>query len=149
MLWREIVLLIFDDLSVIPSTASEALERNEMFYFTGKKCSKGHLSLRYASTKHCKMCSKIREKVRWADSKSRDKCLDKQRRWRKQNFEYFQSYMKEWRSKNQEKVNLWEAYNQACDNSGNYEPIVVLKRNNQKPLVLIDAEYFMVLHNGH
>ena len=51
--------------------------------------------------------------------------------------------------KNQEKVNLWEAYNQACDNSGNYEPIVVLKRNNQKPLVLIDAEYFMVLHNGH
>ena len=79
MLWREIVLLIFDDLSVIPSTASEALERNEMFYFTGKKCSKGHLSLRYASTKHCKMCSKIREKVRWADSKSRDKCLDKQR----------------------------------------------------------------------
>ena len=48
--------------------------------------------------------------------------------------------------KNQEKVNLWEAYNQACDNSGNYEPIVVLKRNNQKPLVLIDAEYFMILH---
>ena len=88
MLWREIVLLIFDDLSVIPSTASEALERNEMFYFTGKKCSKGHLSLRYASTKHCKMCSKIREKVRWADSKSRRKCLDKQRRWRKENFEY-------------------------------------------------------------
>jgi len=97
--------LIFDDLSVIPSTASEALERNEMFYFTGKKCSKGHLSLRYASTKHCKMCSKIREKVRWADSKSRDKCLDKQRRWRKQNFEYYQSYMKEWRSENQDKVN--------------------------------------------
>ena len=105
MLWREIVLLIFDDLSVIPSTASEALERNEMFYFTGKKCSKGHLSLRYASTKHCKMCSRIREKLRWADNKSRNKCLDKQRRWRKQNFEYFQSYMKEWRSKNQEKVN--------------------------------------------
>jgi len=51
--------------------------------------------------------------------------------------------------KNQEKVNLWEAYNQACDNSGNYEPIVVLKRNNQKPLVLIDAEYFVRLHNGH
>ena len=105
MLWRVTALLIFDDLSVIPSTASEALERKEMFYFTGKKCRKGHLSLRYASTKHCKMCSKIREKVRWADSRSRDKCLDKQRRWRKENFEYFQSYMKEWRSKNQEKVN--------------------------------------------
>ena len=48
--------------------------------------------------------------------------------------------------KNQEKVNLWEAYNQACDNSGHYEPIVVLKRNNQKPLVFVDAEYFVRLH---
>ena len=62
MLWREIVLLIFDDLSVIPSTASEALERNEMFYFTGKKCSKGHLSLRYASTSIAR-CAPIREKL--------------------------------------------------------------------------------------
>ena len=49
--------------------------------------------------------------------------------------------------KNQEKVNLWEAYKQACDNSGKYEPIVVLKRNNHKPLVIIDAESFVKLHN--
>ena len=51
--------------------------------------------------------------------------------------------------KNQEKLNIWESYKQASDNAGKYEPIVVIKRNNQKPLVLIDAEYFMVLHNGH
>ena len=51
--------------------------------------------------------------------------------------------------KNQEKLNIWESYKQACDNAGKYEPIVVIKRNNQKPLVLIDAEYFMRLHNGH
>ena len=49
--------------------------------------------------------------------------------------------------KNQEKVNVWEAYKQACDNSGKYEPIVVLKRNNHKPLVIIDAESFVKLHN--
>ena len=49
--------------------------------------------------------------------------------------------------KNQEKINLWEAYKQACDNSGKYEPIVVLKRNNHKPLVIIDAESFVKLHN--
>ena len=48
--------------------------------------------------------------------------------------------------KNQEKLNIWEAYKQACENAGHYEPIVVIKRNNQKPLVLIDAEYFMILH---
>ena len=49
--------------------------------------------------------------------------------------------------KNQEEINLWEAYKQACDNSGKYEPIVVLKRNNHKPLVIIDAESFVKLHN--
>ena len=49
--------------------------------------------------------------------------------------------------KNQEKVNIWDAYDQAQENSGDYEPIVVLKRNNTKPLVLIDADYFLGLHN--
>ena len=48
--------------------------------------------------------------------------------------------------KNQEKVNIWDAYEQAEENSKNYEPIVVLKRNNTKPLVLIDADYFVNLH---
>ena len=48
--------------------------------------------------------------------------------------------------KNQEKVNIWESYSQAVENSKDYEPIVVLKRNNHKPLVLVDAEYFIGLH---
>ena len=41
--------------------------------------------------------------------------------------------------KNQEKVNVWESYKQAEDNSKDYEPVVVIKRNNSKPLVLVDA----------
>ena len=45
--------------------------------------------------------------------------------------------------KNQEKVNVWEAYKQAEENSKGYEPIVVIKRNNSKPVVVIDAEYFV------
>ena len=48
--------------------------------------------------------------------------------------------------KNQEKLNLWEAYSQSEAKCGDYEPIVFLKRNNQKPLVLVDADYFMRLH---
>ena len=48
--------------------------------------------------------------------------------------------------KNQESVNIWKAYEQAGENSGDYEPIVVLKRNKSKPLVLVDAEYFVRLH---
>ena len=45
--------------------------------------------------------------------------------------------------KNQESVNVWKSYEQAAENSGEYEPIVVIKRNKSKPLVLIDAEYFV------
>jgi len=50
--------------------------------------------------------------------------------------------------KNQEKINIWESYKQAEENSKDYEPIVVLKRNNHKPLVLVDAEYFVKLHTN-
>ena len=49
--------------------------------------------------------------------------------------------------KNQESVNVWKSYEQAEENSGDYEPIVVLKRNNTKPLILVDADYFVRLHN--
>ena len=45
--------------------------------------------------------------------------------------------------KNQEKVNVWEAYAQAEQNCKGYEPVVVIKRNRQKPLVLVDAEHFV------
>ena len=50
--------------------------------------------------------------------------------------------------KNQEKINLWESYNQAQQNSKNHEPVVILKRNNSKPLILVDAEYFVKLHQN-
>tara|TARA_X000000950_G_C13883238_1_gene647786 strand:- start:169 stop:504 length:336 start_codon:yes stop_codon:yes gene_type:complete len=49
--------------------------------------------------------------------------------------------------KNQEKVNVWEAYAQASSNCKGYEPLVVIKRNRHKPLVLMDAEEFVKLLN--
>ena len=50
--------------------------------------------------------------------------------------------------KNQEKLNIWESYSQAVDNCKDYEPVVVIKRNNHKPLVVVDAEYFVGLHKN-
>jgi len=47
--------------------------------------------------------------------------------------------------KNVEKLNVWEAYEQAKANCGSYEPIVVMKKNHKKPLVVIDAESFINL----
>ena len=48
--------------------------------------------------------------------------------------------------KNQEKINVWSAYDQASENSLGYTPLVVIKRNRSKPLVVIDAETFIELH---
>lgn len=49
--------------------------------------------------------------------------------------------------KNVEKLNVWEAYEQASANCGDYEPIVVMKKNGKKPLVVVDAEYYIKLHS--
>ena len=48
--------------------------------------------------------------------------------------------------KNQEKINVWSAYDQASENSLGYTPLVVIKRYRSKPLVVIDAETFISLH---
>lgn len=50
--------------------------------------------------------------------------------------------------KNVEKLNIWEAYEQASANSGEYEPIVIMKKNGKKPLVVVDAEYYISLFGG-
>jgi len=47
--------------------------------------------------------------------------------------------------KNVEKLHIRQAYAQATANSGNYEPMCVIKKNNVKPLVVLDAEYFIDL----
>lgn len=50
--------------------------------------------------------------------------------------------------KNQEKMKyLWDAYEQAVNNSNNLEPMVVIKINQKKPLVVIDAEHFFLLQS--
>jgi hypothetical protein len=46
-------------------------------------------------------------------------------------------------AKNCEKLNVWSAYEQATSNCGNYEPILFMKKNHKKPLVVIDAEKFV------
>jgi hypothetical protein len=50
--------------------------------------------------------------------------------------------------KNVEKLNVWEAYEQAKANAGTYEPIVVMKKNHKKPLVVMDAENFIKMMKG-
>ena len=49
--------------------------------------------------------------------------------------------------KNQERLNLWEAWKQAEANAGDYEPCVIIKKNRHKPLAVVDAEHFIGLLN--
>jgi len=48
--------------------------------------------------------------------------------------------------KNVEKLNVWDAYDQAKANCGDYEPIVIMKKNGKKPLVVMDAKSFIKLN---
>ena len=45
--------------------------------------------------------------------------------------------------KNQERMNIWQAWEQANNNKGIYEPLVVIKKNGVRPLVVLDAENFL------
>ena len=38
---------------------------------------------------------------------------------------------------------MYEAYAQASANSGDHEPILFMKKNHKKPLVVVDAEWFI------
>ena len=48
--------------------------------------------------------------------------------------------------KNVEKVNVWDSMEQAKVNAKKGEPLVIIKRNQSNPLALVDAEYFVKLH---
>ena len=47
--------------------------------------------------------------------------------------------------KSVEKLNVYGAYEQASANGGDYEPVLFMKKNRKKPLVVIDADYFISL----
>jgi len=48
-------------------------------------------------------------------------------------------------AKNVEKLNVWGAYEQAEANSGKHEPLLIMKKNKKKPLVVLDLEAFINL----
>ena len=50
--------------------------------------------------------------------------------------------------KNQERMNIWSAWEQANNNKGIYEPLVVIKKNGINPLVVLDAENFLEMIKG-
>ena len=51
--------------------------------------------------------------------------------------------------KNQEKINIWDSLNQAEENSGDYEPVLIFKRNRSKTYAVLEIQKFIELINGN
>ena len=49
--------------------------------------------------------------------------------------------------KNQEKLSIWSSLEQAEENSGDYPPVLIFKRNRSKTYVTIELEEFIKLIN--
>ena len=47
--------------------------------------------------------------------------------------------------KNVERFDLWKTWTQAKDNAEDLDPVVVVKKNREKPKVIIDLELFLKL----
>ena len=49
--------------------------------------------------------------------------------------------------KNQEKINIWDSLSQAEENSGDYDPVLIFKRNRSKTYAVINVQKFIELIN--
>ena len=49
--------------------------------------------------------------------------------------------------KNQESLNIWSSLKQAEENSGDYDPVLIFKRNRTKTYAVINIEKFIELIN--
>jgi hypothetical protein len=47
--------------------------------------------------------------------------------------------------KSRDKIAVYGYYEQAKENAKGYEPCLFIKQNRSKPLVVVDAEYFLEL----
>ena len=47
--------------------------------------------------------------------------------------------------KNVEKLNVWKAYEQSCENCKDYEPILFMKKNHSIALAVVSAEHYFEL----
>ena len=51
--------------------------------------------------------------------------------------------------KNQEKLNIWDSLQQAEENSGVYDPVLIFKRNRSKTYAVVNIEKFIELINSY
>lgn len=50
--------------------------------------------------------------------------------------------------KNRKAFSVVRDYEQAVSNAGDFEPVLIIKENRGKPLVMVDLNYFLSLYNS-
>jgi hypothetical protein len=83
-----------------PRSRAEAKKSGSKFYFTGKPCKRGHISLRYTGS-GCLECAK--EMSREYREENAKALAGYAREWRAANPEKSREYGRKWRAENQEK----------------------------------------------
>jgi hypothetical protein len=85
----------------------DAIAKGEAHYFTGKPCSRGHVSPRFASNFNCVECGKLHS-AGWAE-KNPEKRARMVSRW----FDKNDGYRGEWRKQNRHRLNEHEGRRRA------------------------------------
>lgn len=128
-----------DNYENLPKTAKHAREVKSQFYFTGKPCKKGHISIRYSSDCTCRECHLERQRNRYKYDyerikevkalhetnnpgscaehsrkyylKNRNKCLISKKKYRVRKRDYYNHKGAEYRAKKLERV--FDGYDEA------------------------------------
>lgn len=85
----------------LPSSRAEARELGSMFYFTGRKCWRGHIAPRYTVDCHCLDCNDIY----FAQEHVKEQMREQVRRWEEANKEHAQAKARERYERNKEQIN--------------------------------------------
>ena len=86
----------------LPKSRKEALEQNTKYYFTGKPCKWGHISVRYTRSSECKACRD--EYFAREDVKEMKKAYQIENNNTEKRKQYMKEYMRKYREEKPEIV---------------------------------------------
>lgn len=99
----------------LPKSARDARSAGEKFYFTGKPCSKGHISKRYTISQYCVQCSKEKYERNSQSEEYREERNAKQRDRYSTDAE-FRAHLKEKRDARRSTREYWDRENERMRN---------------------------------
>ena len=138
-----------------PKSKQDAKRDGDTYYFTGKPCLRGHVSIRYVSSGNCLDCEKLRDKRRYP--KERENRIALAKRWAEENperkkatvREYQQRTQQRWTDRNRERYQNDKVYRMKRSMRGlvrNTYLAFSAKRNDRTHLILGYSAVELIAH---